>query len=262
MGDQRRVGRRSRRKAVRGEAASCPVIDEVLGNTEPGVACDVSLRVFLAVATDVHIEDPVEALALSVDEPRAPVVVLGVQDCEEVGGEARLGRVVNGELRREVDLAALALEIVSERIEGARLALEVQVALGRRHLRVSHLAGQRGRDGIASCLVERLPFFPRGGHRMTVWRAAERRHAPQGSRSCRVRSRPGAHHTPPTRSVLEGLQDRGITATAPCPHRRWWCLHPAGSLRVLRPDRSMSTRCRRRRRKRRPEPPPCRQRRC
>ncbi len=105
-----------------------------------GVARDGDLRVLLAVSADVHLEDPVEPLALGAHEPLVAFVVVGIEDGEQIRREAWRVRVVDRELGGDVHTPLLPREEAAQGVERAGLCPEVAIALGRGRFGLRDLA--------------------------------------------------------------------------------------------------------------------------
>ena len=131
-----------------------------------------------------------------------------VQHGEQVRREARLGRVVGGHLSRQVNVALLAREVAAQRVQRARLGVEVSLALGRRHLGVRHLGRQRLHDRRALRGRERLPLVGARCHRIPCRAGSQGAHT-----NYRVAGRQRGvktyHDSPSRRATLDAVLRMG-----------------------------------------------------
>jgi hypothetical protein len=99
-----------------------PVVHEVLGDAEPGVALHVVEEVLLTIPRDQHLQREVGPPPLPRHVPTGPRVglpgILHVEDGEDVGREHSLSRVEHGQIAGEVDASADAAEVLPQRGPG------------------------------------------------------------------------------------------------------------------------------------------------
>ena len=159
-----------------------PVVDEVLGDAEAGVALDVVHKVLLAVAPVEHFEHQIGPPALVGDDPRQALVVLGLlhgDDGEDVRREDLRAGVHHAHLLRQVDDSAHRLEVKAEHVDSAALGLLVGPPLRHRDVGIREGVVDLDQEALALGLAHRAPHLCGGadGER-------GRRAHPGGKRSC------------------------------------------------------------------------------